>query len=197
MDSLARQRNPTPQIDWRLGTAVGGRSRARLMPYGRHSWDGASAMDACGARGTVRRRLRPGSRIRRLASDSPGFIAPCGVLVRLPLRPPPTVVSTWRPLLRPVQMERFPNDRRPDAEQTQDQVDARARLGHFDDLRQHHLVFWRLAQRDGDLETAEPCSAGHDSTVDTQELPPGDRWTIRPGCIYGSRGVWFQASSPG
>ena len=80
-----------------------------------------------------------------------------------------------------MQIESVPHDLRPDAECPGDQVDARPGLRHLDDLRQHHLVFRRAAQRNHDVAAAARRRSEHYPTVGIQELPKTDRWIIGPG----------------
>jgi hypothetical protein len=52
-----------------------------------------------------------------------------------------------------VKVERVADDLGPYSERARDQIDARPRIGHLHDLRQHYLVFRGLSQRDGDVES--------------------------------------------
>jgi hypothetical protein len=69
------------------------------------------------------------------------------------------------PLPRPVKVEGVADDLGAHAERPRDQVDARSRLGHLDDLRQHDFVFWGFPERNGRLVGAESCRAGYYPTV--------------------------------
>jgi len=87
--------------------------------------------------------------------------------------------ARWPPS-RAAKVESVPNDLRPDAERPRDQVDARSSLGHGDDLRQHHLIFRRVTQRNHDIAAAARRLTEHYPTVGIQELPKADRWIIGP-----------------
>jgi hypothetical protein len=77
----------------------------------------------------------------------------------------PAVDAARRPLAHLVEADRVADDFRPDSERAGDQIDARSRLGHFDDLRQLASCFLGLAEANSHLDTAESSLAGHCPTV--------------------------------